>query len=95
MSYSLELGAHACHFFTSLDDQKRVTLPFTREGLQLNEYVLLTFPAEKVEDWYVELQASGLDVQQARERGHLSIKAIHPSSSSSTRLLRQGTCGGF
>ena len=76
MNLSLPRGAHACHLFRTTGEQMHVLLPFCREGLDRNEFCSLTAAAETVEDWHVELQAYGVDVQEERERGTLLIKAI-------------------
>jgi hypothetical protein len=54
-------------------------LPFCRDAMQGNEFCSLTAAAEIVDDWHLELQAYGIDVQKERERGALLVKAIEPS----------------
>jgi len=57
-------------------DQKDVLLPFCRQGLKNNEFCSLTVAPETVDDWAIELQAYGIDVQGEQDRGALLLKAI-------------------
>jgi hypothetical protein len=86
----LDRGAHACHFFTSFNDQKQVTLPFCSKALKNNEYVLLAFPEQSIDDWYLELQAFGVNVQDARDRGALAIKGVRPPPSQFNAVAQSG-----
>jgi len=74
----LEPGAHVCHLFISLNDQKQVLLPFIRDGLKRNQHCLLTAAQDSADEWFLELQAFGIDVQEARESGALTIKGVRP-----------------
>jgi hypothetical protein len=76
MTGSLPRGAHACHLFSTAGEQKQILLPFCQQGLKRNEFVSLTASADTIDDWQLELQAYGIDVQAERERGALMIKAI-------------------
>jgi len=76
MTGSLLRGAHACHLFSTAGQQKQILLPFCQQGLKRNEFVSLTASADTIDDWQLELQAYGIDVQAERERGALMIKGI-------------------
>jgi hypothetical protein len=77
---ALKPGAHACHIFTNLSEQNQVTLPLCRSALRNNECVLLALPENSIDEWQVELQAFGVDVQDARDRGALAIKPVRRPS---------------
>ncbi len=77
---SLARGAHACHIFTSPDEQKRVLLSFCSDGLNRNQCCLLTAAPETATCWHVELEAHGIDVQEEIGRGSLIIKAVRGPS---------------
>ena len=76
MNLSLPPGAHVCHLFRTTGEQKQVLLPFCRDAMERNEFCSLTAAAETVDDWHLELQAYGIDVQKEQERGALLVKAI-------------------
>src|SRR3954468_15822296 len=76
MILGLSRGAHACHLFSSAGEQKQILLPFCQQGLKRNEFFSLTASADTIDDWHLELQAYGIDVQAERERGALLIKGI-------------------
>ena len=88
MNLSLPLGAHACHLFRTTGEQKQVLLPFCRDAVERNEFCSLTAAAETIDDWHLELQAYGIDVQKERERGALLVKAI--AASKDFNAVRQG-----
>jgi hypothetical protein len=66
-------GAHICHLFEDYDEQKAFVLPCVRQGLSQNEACLVIVGRQSVDDWYVELQAQGIDVQRERERLALDV----------------------
>jgi chemotaxis family two-component system sensor kinase Cph1 len=72
-SVTLPRGGHACHFFKGPGEQKAVMLPFFREGLENGEHCIYVTTHRSVEDWYLELQAYGVDVPSALESGALQI----------------------
>jgi hypothetical protein len=76
MDLYLPSGAHVCHLFSGPVEQKQVLLPFCSEGLTGNEFCSLAAAANIVDDWAVELQVYGIDVQADQERGALLINAI-------------------
>jgi chemotaxis family two-component system sensor kinase Cph1 len=78
LNLDLHPGAHVCHLYTNLADQKQVVLPFCRDGLQRNEHCLLTAAQDSADEWFLELQAFGIDVQEMRDSGSLVIKAVRP-----------------
>jgi hypothetical protein len=72
-SIPLNPGEHACHLYRSFDEQKALILPFFKEGLAGNEHCAYITNDRPVDEWYFELQASGVDVQRERDRGALQI----------------------
>jgi len=70
---SFARGAHVCHLFQGAAHQKSVILPFLLEGLKQGESCLYVTGRQSVDDWYFELQASGIDVQAKRDRKALAI----------------------
>jgi hypothetical protein len=69
----LDCGEHASHFYESSAEQKEVLLPFFRQGLENGEHCLYITSSQSVDDWYFELQAYGIDVQNERRRGALQV----------------------
>lgn len=72
-SISLSPGEHVCHFFEGFADQKAVTLPFLREGLENDEHCIFIPNEKPVDDWLMEFQAYGIDVVHEVKRGALRI----------------------
>jgi two-component system, sensor histidine kinase PdtaS len=72
-AFPLGRGAHVCHLFHGAGHQKSVILPFLLEGLKQGESCLYITGRQSVDDWYFELQASGIDVPQELERKALAI----------------------
>jgi len=70
---SFHRGAHVCHLFDSLSDQKAIALPFLEEGLRLNEACLYVTGRQPVDDWLFELQAYGVDVKRELNREALEV----------------------
>jgi hypothetical protein len=66
-------GAHVCHLFEDTNEQKAVVLPFLFEGLRQGESCLYITGRQSVDDWYLELQAHGIDVQRERQRNALEV----------------------
>src|SRR3954451_12122709 len=91
MDLLLDPGIHVCHLYSNLREQKEVLLPFCRDGLRGGEFCMLTAAAETLDDWHVELQAYGVDVQEMLDRGALQIKAIRGPSQefNAVRQVRQ------
>jgi len=73
VKYSFDRGIHVAHFFTSFSEQKEVALPFLREGLGHSEHCLFTVCDHSPDDWYLELQAYGVDVAGECQRGALLV----------------------
>ena len=92
MEYSFNRGIHVAHFFTSFSEQKEVALPFLSEGLRHAEHCLLTVCDHSPDDWYLELQAYGVDVASERQRGALLVldegQTRSPGEFNSIRLAR-------
>ena len=92
MEYSFHRGIHVAHFFTSFSEQKEVALPFLREGLGHSEHCLFTVCDHSPDDWYLELQAYGVDVANERQRGALLVldeaQTRSPGEFNSIRLAR-------
>ena len=66
-------GQHSCHFFEDFNEQKRVALAFIKEGLENGDYCVYVTSDQPVDDWYLELQAYGVDVARERQRGALDV----------------------
>lgn len=71
--FQTEHPAHICHLFTNANEQKSVALSFLKEGLERGEATLFVVGRQPVDDWYVELQAYGIDVRRERERNALNV----------------------
>jgi len=69
----IENPAHVCHLFSSANEQKSVALSFLKEGLERGEATVFVAGRQPVDDWYVELQAFGVDVKRERERNALRV----------------------
>jgi hypothetical protein len=70
---SFDHGAHVCHLFEDSNEQKALVLPFLLEGLRLGESCLYITGRQSIDDWYLELQAYGIDVQRERQREALEV----------------------
>lgn len=66
-------GAHVCHLYESFDQLKEVALPFIKGGLAKGEYCLYVINESAEDEWYMELQAFGIDVQAQRRKGALDV----------------------
>jgi chemotaxis family two-component system sensor kinase Cph1 len=90
---ALQPGQHACHFYEDFNEQKRVALAFIREGLENGEYCAYVTGDQSVDDWYLELQAYGVDVARERQRGALDVLTYaeyrNPGNFNSIRQARQ------
>lgn len=90
---SLEPGQHACHFFEDFNEQKRIALPFIKEGLENGEYCIYVTSDQPVDEWYLELQAYGVDVDRERRRGALDVITYaeyrNPGNLNSIRKARE------
>jgi hypothetical protein len=71
--FSFDPGVHVCHLFEDINEQKAVVLPFLFEGLSQGESCLYITGRQSVDDWYLELQAHGIDVQRERQRNALEV----------------------
>jgi hypothetical protein len=66
-------GAHVCHLFEGVNEQKALVLPFLLEGLRQGEACVYVTGRQSIDDWYLELQAYGIDVQRERQREALTV----------------------
>ena len=71
---ALHSGDHACQFFSTFAELKGVTLPFLAGGLWTGEACIYVTHDQTVDDWYIELQAYGVDVQRHLDDGSLLIQ---------------------
>jgi hypothetical protein len=62
----LNRAAHVCQLYEGINEQKAVVLPFVREGLIRGEACLYVTGRQSVDDWYLEFQSYGIDVQRER-----------------------------
>jgi len=89
---SFSRGIHVAQFYTSFSEQKEVALPFLRDGLHQSEHCLVTVCDHSPDDWYLELQAYGVDVARERQCGALLVldeaQARSPGEFNSMRLAR-------
>jgi hypothetical protein len=92
LSIIFERGTHVCHLFRSFSEQKGVALPFIRGGLRHGEHCFFTTVEHSPDEWYLELQAFGIDVQAEREKGALLVvseeQARPPGDFNAIRLAR-------
>jgi len=66
-------GAHVCHVVENHDEAKALTLRFLVAGLRKGEYCACIAPEDRVDDWYFELQANGIDVMSERRARALAV----------------------
>jgi hypothetical protein len=77
-NFTLGTGEHACLFYEDFNDQKRVALPFIREGLLRKEQCVYVANEQADDEWCEELQAYGIDVaRELRERNLIVCKGEH------------------
>jgi hypothetical protein len=74
MALTFDRGAHVCHLFEGVSEQKAVVMPFLLEGLRQGEACLYITGRQPIDDWYLEFEASGIDVE--RERGRKALEVI-------------------
>ena len=68
---SFESGSHICHIYETFAEQKEVILPFISEGLRNGECCLLVANDIAWDEWRLELQAYGIEVQHEVSKGAL------------------------
>ena len=91
-------GEHACHLFSTFEEQKDVVLPFFHEGLANQEHCIYITSQQTVEDWYRELAAYGIDTEAAVKRGALLVldrSAWRPTAEFNTMLKAREAIGLF
>ena len=85
-------GAHVCHLFDGYAEQKQILLPFIRNGLRTQEHCLFTICDRSPDDWYLELQAYGVDVAAELDKHALVVieeeKVRPPGEFNAIRLAR-------
>jgi hypothetical protein len=70
---SLDPGAHLCLLYDSFAEQKAVVLPFVRDGWLLGERCVCVADEPREDEWCLELQAYGIDVEAERNAGALVV----------------------
>jgi hypothetical protein len=71
---SLERSRHVCAFFHTPDEEYRVLLPFIAEGIERGERAFHIVDPTMGEDHARRLEAGGIDVAAAQQRGQLEIR---------------------
>ena len=70
---SLQPGDHVCAITSGVTVVDSVVVPFVRRCLARKEMCFYAVGERPVEDVVVELTRAGIDVEQARERGALTL----------------------
>jgi hypothetical protein len=70
---SLAEGSHICLLYDDFLEQKAVVLPFLRQGLAQTERCVCMPDELREDDCYLEMQAYGPDVAEARSAGALLV----------------------
>jgi hypothetical protein len=73
LDLELERGSHIGQIYEGFGEQKQVILPFFREGLRNGEHCLLVANSASYDDWCLEFQAYGIDVNREVESGALKM----------------------
>jgi len=73
LTLALDRGAHACHLYSTANEQKEIVLRFLTQGLKLGECCNYIAPDGSVDDWYFELQTAGIDVLAERQKHALLV----------------------
>ena len=73
LDLELERGSHIGQIYEGFGEQKQVILPFFREGLRNGEHCLLVTNSASYDDWCLEFQAYGIDVNREVEGGALKM----------------------
>lgn len=68
---------HVCAFFDSADEEYGVLLPFIQEGLQRGEKAFHIVDPKLREEHLRRLEAAGIDVTAAEQRGQLELRDWH------------------
>lgn len=74
---TLGMHRHVCAFFDSADEEYRVMLPFIREGLQRGEKAFHIVDPRLREEHLRRLEAGGIDVTAAEQRGQFELRDWH------------------
>ena len=64
---------HTCLLYRSPEEVRQYVLPFLMEGLNQGEHCLFVCPEDAVDQWSVDMQATGIDVAGHLESGALVI----------------------
>jgi hypothetical protein len=73
LDLELERGSHIGQIYEGFGEQKQVILPFFREGLRNGEHCLLVANSASYDDWCLEFQAYGIDVNSELDSGALKM----------------------
>jgi hypothetical protein len=73
MEPRLDAGAHVCHLYERPEEQKQVTLQLLKQGLDSGEAAIHVTASTEQDDWFLELQAFGVDVREAIDSRRLKI----------------------
>jgi hypothetical protein len=71
----LERYRHVCAFFDDAEQEHRVMDPFVKDGLERGEKAFHIVDPEQRADYVRRLEAAGIDVGAAAERGQLELRA--------------------
>jgi hypothetical protein len=74
---TLGMHRHVCAFFDSADEEYRVMLPFIQEGLQRGEKAFHVVDPSLREDHLRRMDAAGIDVTAAEQRGQFELRDWH------------------
>jgi len=93
MQRQLDAGAHVCHLYEHRNEAKEVTLQFLKQGLDSHEASIHVTVSTEQDDWFLELQAFGIDVREVVDSGRLRIIESRdwywPEQLNSLRLSRR------
>jgi DcmR-like sensory protein len=64
---------HVCAFFSSLQEEYDILLPFVRDGLQRGERAYHLLPSQYRPEHLEQLRSAGIDVEAAQRRGQLEV----------------------
>jgi MEDS: MEthanogen/methylotroph, DcmR Sensory domain len=73
VKYNFGLCEHVCHLYRGHNELKELTLPLVRAGLRENRACVYVSDDAVLDDWYLEFQAGGIDVQHERLAGRLEV----------------------
>jgi hypothetical protein len=73
MGLSLAAGAHVCHLYDNTREQNEVTLQFLKQALDADEAAIHVAAASEPNDWFLKLQAVGVDVREVHDSRRLRV----------------------